>query len=69
MGIGDANVAGNVHGDVIMYLCDEAAGIAALRHSGRRAVTAAMDRVNFLSGRAVVTGSRIALERGIGRSW
>jgi acyl-CoA hydrolase len=43
MGIGDANVAGNVHGDVIMYLCDEAPGIAALRHSGRRAATAAMD--------------------------
>jgi acyl-CoA hydrolase len=48
MGIGDANNAGNVHGGVNMRLCDEVAGIAAVRHSGRRAVTAAMDRMNFL---------------------
>ena len=34
MGIGDANIAGNVHGGVIMHLCDEVAGIAAVRHSG-----------------------------------
>ena len=48
MGIGDANTAGNVHGGVIMHLCDEVAGIAAVRHSGRRVVTAAMDRMTFL---------------------
>ncbi len=34
MGIADANNAGNVHGGVIMHLCDEVAGIAAVRHSG-----------------------------------
>ena len=34
MGVADANNAGNVHGGVIMYLCDEVAGIAAVRHSG-----------------------------------
>ncbi len=36
MGIGDANLGGNVHGGVIMHLCDEVAGIAAVRHSGRQ---------------------------------
>ena len=48
MGIADANNAGNVHGGVIMHLCDEVAGIAAVRHSGLRVVTAAMDRMTFL---------------------
>ena len=48
MGIGDANTAGNVHGGAIMHLCDEVAGIAAVRHSGARVVTAAMDRMTFL---------------------
>src|SRR5919109_3836254 len=48
MGITDANSAGFVHGGVVMRMCDEAAGIAAVRHSGRRTVTAAMDRMTFL---------------------
>jgi acyl-CoA hydrolase len=48
MGVADANTAGSVHGGRIMYLCDEVAGIAAIRHSGRRIVTAAVDRMNFL---------------------
>jgi acyl-CoA hydrolase len=48
MGVGDANIAGFVHGGVVMRLCDEAAGIAAIRHCGNRVVTAAMDRMTFL---------------------
>jgi acyl-CoA hydrolase len=49
MGIGDANAAGLVHGGVVMRLCDEAAGIAAIRHCGIRIVTAAVDRMTFVS--------------------
>jgi acyl-CoA hydrolase len=49
MGLGDANAAGLVHGGAVMRLCDEAAGIAALRHCGLRVVTAAMDRMTFVS--------------------
>ena len=30
-----------------MHLCDEVAGIAAVRHSGTRVVTAAIDRMTF----------------------
>jgi acyl-CoA hydrolase len=48
MGILDANSAGNVHGGTIMKLCDEAAGLAAIKHSARRVVTAGMDRMNFM---------------------
>lgn len=48
MGLTDANVAGLVHGGTVMRLCDEAAGIAASKHSRLRVVTAAMDRLTFL---------------------
>jgi acyl-CoA hydrolase len=47
MSIQDANSAGMVHGGVVMRMCDEAAGIAAIRHSGSRVVTAGMDRMTF----------------------
>ena len=48
MAIQDANSAGSVHGGVVMRMCDEVAGIAAIRHSGCRVVTAGMDRMTFL---------------------
>jgi acyl-CoA hydrolase len=47
MSIQDANSAGFVHGGVVMRMCDEAAGIAAIRHCGMRAVTGGMDRMTF----------------------
>ncbi len=49
MQIADANNDGNVHGGSIMRLVDEAAGIAAMRHSHRRVVTASMDDMSFLA--------------------
>jgi acyl-CoA hydrolase len=49
MGLSDANAAGFVHGGAVMRMCDEAAGIAAIRHCGLRVVTAAMDRMTFVS--------------------
>jgi acyl-CoA hydrolase len=48
MGLADANSAGNVHGGTVMKLCDEAAGLAAIKHSRCRVVTAGMDRMDFL---------------------
>jgi acyl-CoA hydrolase len=47
MSIPDANSAGFIHGGGVMRMCDEAAGIAAIRHSGCRVVTAGMDRMTF----------------------
>jgi acyl-CoA hydrolase len=48
MGVQDANTAGFVHGGMVMKTCDEAAAIAAIRHCGRRVVTAGVDRMTFL---------------------
>lgn len=44
----DANSLGNVHGGVIMREVDNVAGLTAARHSGRVAVTAAIDELSFL---------------------
>lgn len=43
----DANLAGNVHGGVIMKLIDNTAGIVAARHSAHNTVTASIDRLDF----------------------
>jgi acyl-CoA hydrolase len=43
----DANVAGNVHGGVIMKLIDEIGGISAHRHTRTNIVTASVDRIDF----------------------
>jgi uncharacterized protein (TIGR00369 family) len=48
MEVTDANVAGNVHGGVIMRLVDTAAALAAIRHSGGLAVTVSIDEMSFL---------------------
>jgi acyl-CoA hydrolase len=48
MSIQDANSAGFVHGGVVMRMCDEVAGISAIRHCGSRVVTAGMDRMTFV---------------------
>lgn len=44
----DANSAGYVHGGTVMKLCDEVAGLSAIKHSRCRVVTAGMDRMTFL---------------------
>ena len=43
----DANVAGNVHGGVIMKLIDTTAGVVAIRHARSNVVTASIDRLDF----------------------
>jgi acyl-CoA hydrolase len=48
MGITDSNSTGLVHGGTVMKLCDEAAALAAVRHSRCRVVTAGVDRMTFL---------------------
>lgn len=44
-----ANNLGNVHGGWIMKLIDETAGLCAMRHARRPAVTVAVDSLRFLS--------------------
>ena len=67
MGIADANTAGSVHGGRIMYLCDEVAGIAAIRHSGRRVVTAGVDRMIFLH--PVLVGDLVTVRATVNAAW
>ncbi|MFA5517936.1 MAG: acyl-CoA thioesterase [Spirochaetota bacterium] len=45
----DANLAGNVHGGVIMKLIDNTAGIVGARHTKGNVVTASIDRIDFHS--------------------
>jgi acyl-CoA hydrolase len=67
MGITDANSAGFVHGGMVMKLCDEAAGLAAVRHCGGRAVTAAMDRMTFLE--PVHVGNLVTCRAQVNAAW
>ena len=48
MGVQDANSAGSIHGGTVLRFIDEAAGLAAIKHSGLRVVTAGLDRMTFL---------------------
>ncbi|MHA1671052.1 MAG: acyl-CoA thioesterase [Promethearchaeota archaeon] len=43
------NPAGNVHGDYILKIADQAAAIVASRHTHQNVVTASIDRMNFIS--------------------
>ena len=62
-----ANLAGNVHGGVIMRLVDTAAGLAAARHCGRIAVTAAMDDMSFME--PVYLGEIVTVKAMVNEAW
>ena len=63
MGIEDANLAGFVHGGVIMKLVDNAAGLAAIRHSRGPVVTAAIDQMSFIE--PVQLGSLVTVKASL----
>jgi acyl-CoA hydrolase len=67
MSIVDANSAGFVHGGTVMKLCDEAAGVAAIKHSRCRVVTAAMDRMTFLQ--PVHVGELLTFSASVNAAW
>ena len=67
VGIGDANAAGFVHGGVVMRLCDEAAGVVAVKHSRCRVVTAAVDRMAFVE--PVHVGDLLTLSASVNAVW
>lgn len=50
-----------------MRLCDEVAGIAAIRHSGTRVVTAGMDRMTFLD--PVYVGHLVTVRASVNAAW
>jgi acyl-CoA hydrolase len=61
--VADTNPMGNIHGGVIMKLADQAAAAAAIRHSGRICVTAAIDHMDFRS--AVHVGDMVILKSSV----
>jgi acyl-CoA hydrolase len=63
----DANSAGFVHGGEVMRLCDEAAGIAAIKHARARVVTAGMDRMTFLE--PVQIGELMTFKAAVNAVW
>jgi acyl-CoA hydrolase len=67
MSIVDANSAGFVHGGTVMKLCDEAAGLAAIRHSRCRVVTAGVDRMTFLE--PVHIGELLTFKAAVNAVW
>jgi acyl-CoA hydrolase len=67
MSVTDTNPAGFVHGGTVMKLCDEVAGLAAIRHSRRRVVTAGMDRMTFLE--PVELGDLVTFRASVNAAW
>ena len=65
----DTNPYGSVHGGVLMREIDVAAAVTAIRHCRRNAVTASIDRLDFL--RPVRVGELVVCKasvNGVGRS-
>ncbi len=67
MGPTDANSAGFIHGGTVMRFCDEAAGLAAVRHSSARVVTAGVDRMTFLE--PVRPGDVMTFSASVNAAW
>jgi len=67
MGPLDANGAGFVHGGTVMKLCDEAAGLAAVKHSRCRVVTASMDRMSFRV--PIHVGALVTFQASVNAVW
>ena len=67
MSVTDANNDGHIHGGTVMKLCDEAAGLAGIRHARQRVVTAAVDRVTFLH--PVFVGDVLTLSASVNAAW
>jgi acyl-CoA hydrolase len=67
MGVLHSNSAGLVHGGSVMRLCDEAAGLAAVKHSRCRVVTAGVDRMTFLD--PVRVGELLTLSASVNAAW
>src|SRR5271166_468860 len=67
MGPLDANGAGFVHGGTVMKRCDEAAGLAAVKHSRCRVVTASMDRMTFVT--PIQVGELVTFQASVNAVW
>ena len=67
MGVTDANSRSNIHGGTIMRLADQAAAVAAIKHSGQRVVTVGMDRMDFLV--PIYVGELVTCRATVNAAW
>lgn len=67
MSLEHTNHAGNVHGGQILKIVDEAAALAAMRHTKLRVVTAALDGMTF--ERPVHIGDLLVVEARVNQAW
>jgi acyl-CoA hydrolase len=67
MGVADINSAGYVHGGTVMKLCDEVAGLAAIRHSQQRVVTGGVDRMTFVE--PIEQGELVTFTASVNAVW
>ncbi len=67
MGVADINSAGFVHGGTVMKLCDEVAGLAAIRHSQQRVVTGGVDRMTFVE--PIEQGELVTFTASVNAVW
>lgn len=67
MSLQHANSAGFIHGGSVMKLCDEAAGVVAVKHSRCRVVTAGVDRMTFLT--PVHVGELLTFSASVNAAW
>ena len=63
----DANSSRDIHGGTIMKFVDEAAGIASVRHSRQRTVTASIDRMSFLV--PIKIGQLVTFTANVNAAW
>jgi Acyl-CoA hydrolase len=63
MEITDANIAGLVHGGVVMKLVDTAAGLAAFKHARGLCVTVSMDEMSFFA--SVHVGDTVTVKASV----
>lgn len=63
----DANIAGNVFGGSILKMVDEAAYVAAAKHTRNNIVTASVDKMDFLS--PVHVGDLVTLRANVNAVW
>jgi acyl-CoA hydrolase len=67
MGVIDANTHGNIFGGTIMKFADEAAALAAVKHSRQRVVTVGMDRMDFLV--PIYVGELVTFRATVNAAW
>lgn len=67
MGFADTNIAGGVHGGVVMRLVDEAGALAAIKHARTRVATVGVDRLTFLV--PIALGELVTFTATVNAAW